>query len=167
MLPKSHGGRLVQRLASEAEHTRLLEDVRRLPRVDLNAESASDVWNIGIGAYSPLGGFLRPEDLRAVLYEKHLASGVPWTIPIVLDVSSSQANQLGEAVGLWYAGQPLALLEVETSYRYDPLEFAKQVFGTEDQKHPGVAKVFRLQEVLLAGGVTVLGEMATPFARYP
>jgi sulfate adenylyltransferase len=127
---------------------------------------ASDIMNLGIGTLSPLEGFMGPEDLHSTLYEKRLASGIPWTIPIVLDVSASQASQLGEAVGLWYAGQPLALLEVDTTYRYDPHEFAKQVFGTEDQKHPGVANVFRMREVLLGGRVTVLGELDSPFARY-
>ncbi len=166
MLPKPHGGRLIQRLLKGADQDHLAAEITRLPRLDVSPEMASDIMNLGIGTFSPLEGFMGPEDLRATLYEKRLASGIPWTIPIVLDVSASQASQLGEAVGLWYAGQPLALLEVDTTHRYDPHEFAKQVFGTEDQKHPGVANVFRMREVLLGGRVTVLGELDTPFARY-
>jgi sulfate adenylyltransferase len=106
------------------------------------------------------------EALRAVLYEKHLPNGVPWTIPIVLDVSPRKARQIGETVGLWYAGRPLSLLQIETSYRYDRHELATQLFGTDDSNHPGVAKVLRMGEILLGGTVTVLGEVDTPFARY-
>ena len=42
----------------------------------------------------------------------------------------------------------------------------KEVFGQEDPKHPGVAHVFALGDVLPGGSVTVLGEVETPFAGY-
>jgi len=166
VLSKPHGGRLIRRMAQGAERDRLLNEVKRLPRLDVSPELSSDVWNLGSGAFSPLEGFMGPEDFTATLYDKRLASGVPWTIPIVLDVSLEQAAHIGEAVGIWYAGQPLALLSEITLYRYDRNEFAKQVFGTEDGKHPGVEHVMRTGEVLLGGVVTVIGEIDTPFARY-
>ena len=166
MLPRPHGGRLIQRIAKGAERDRLSAEVARLPRVDVSPEAASDVWNLGIGALSPLEGFMGSEELRATLYEKRLTSGVPWTIPIVLDVSRRQASQLGEAVGLWHDGKPLALLEGARAYSYDRQEVAKQVFGTEHVKHPGVANVMRMREMLLGGNVLVLGDIDTPFARY-
>ncbi|MGH8070523.1 MAG: sulfate adenylyltransferase [Candidatus Entotheonellia bacterium] len=166
MLSRPHGGRLIQRTAESPDRDRLLDEVRRLSRLDISPEVASDVWNLGVGAFSPLEGFMGPEDFRATLYEKRLTSGVPWTIPVVLDVSAEQLNQLGNDVGLWYAGQPLALMADITSYRYDRQEYAKQVFGTEELKHPGVAHVFDLGEVLLGGTIALLGEVETPFARY-
>jgi sulfate adenylyltransferase len=136
--------------------------------VDLNAEQASDVWNLATGAYSPLEGFLGPEDLRAVLFDRRLANGVTWTIPIVLDVSAERARRLGDAVGLWHNGRPLARLDGVCPYRYDRVDYAKQVFGTDDAKHPGVAKVLGLGDVLLGGTVTALGDLETAahLARY-
>jgi sulfate adenylyltransferase len=166
VLSRPHGGRLIQRALQSPDRDRLLEDVKRLPRLDLSSALASEVWNLGIGAFSPLEGFMQPEDFRATLYEKRLTSGAAWTIPIVLDVSAEQVNRLGSDVGLWYAGQPLALLSDVTAYHYDRHEYAKQVFGTEDLDHPGVAHVFDLGEVLLGGTITVLGEVESPFARY-
>jgi sulfate adenylyltransferase len=166
VLPRPHGGRLIQRILKGTERDRLLTEVHRLPRLDVNAEVASDIVNIGIGAFSPLEGFMGPDDLRVTLYAKRLASGVPWTIPIVLDISRQQANQFGEAVGLWHDGRPLALLEGARPYSYDQQELAKQVFGTEDSKHPGVANVLRMQELLLGGTLQVIGDIETPFARY-
>ena len=106
------------------------------------------------------------DDLRATLFAKRLTSGVPWTIPIVLDISRQQTNQLGDVVGLWHDGRPLALLEGARAYGYDRQELAKQVFGTEDPKHPGVANVLRLQEFLLGGNLQVFGDIETPLARY-
>jgi sulfate adenylyltransferase len=95
VLPRPHGGRLIQRILKGTERDRLLTEVHRLPRLDVNPEVASDIVNIGIGAFSPLEGFMEPDDLRVTLYAKRLASGVPWTIPIVLDISRQQANQFG------------------------------------------------------------------------
>ncbi|MGH8058349.1 MAG: sulfate adenylyltransferase, partial [Candidatus Entotheonellia bacterium] len=117
-------------------------------------------------AFSPLEGFMGPDELQATLYEKRLPTGVPWTIPIVFPVSAGQARPLGQAVGLWMDGQPVALLEVVHTYPYDRHEVAKQVFGTEDPKHPGVAHVLSMGEVLLGGPITLLQELSTPFARY-
>jgi sulfate adenylyltransferase len=107
-----------------------------------------------------------PDDFRATLLEKRLANGAPWTIPIVLDVSAQQVHSFGNDVALWYAGQPLALLSEVSPYRYDRQAYAKEVYGTEDVKHPGVAHVFDLGEVLLGGTVTVLGEVESSFAGY-
>jgi sulfate adenylyltransferase len=137
-----------------------------LPRLDVSPEIASDIWNLGIGAFSPLDGFMGSEDFRATLYEKRLTNGAPWTIPLVLDVTAAQANRLGRDAGLWYAGQPLALLSEIRPYGYDRQEYAIQVFGTDDRKHPGVAQVFDLGDVFLGGMITVLGEVEIPFAGY-
>jgi sulfate adenylyltransferase len=87
-------------------------------------------------------------------------------MPIVLDISRRQANQLGDTVGLWHDGRPLAVLEGARAYSYDRQELAKQVFGTEDAKHPGVANVLRMQELLLRGDLQVLGDIESPFTRY-
>jgi sulfate adenylyltransferase len=166
VLSTPHGGELIQRTVQRPERDRLLDEVRRLPRLDISPRIASDVWNLGSGAFSPLEGFMGREDFRATLSEKRLTNGVPWTIPIVLDVSAEQLNQLGKDVGLWYAGQPLALFSGITSYRYDRQEYARRVFGTEELRHPGVAHVFALGEVLLGGTIAVLGEVETPFTGY-
>jgi sulfate adenylyltransferase len=166
VLSRPHGGRLTHRVRQGADRERLLEDVRRLPRVDLTPELASDVWNLGVGVLSPLEGFMGAEDFRATLYEKRLTTGLPWTIPIVLDVSSQRMNRLGTAIGLWYGGAPLALMEDVAPFRYAPGEFAKRVYGTDDARHPGVAHVLGLEDVLLGGQVTVLGDVPTPFARH-
>ena len=77
MLPRPHGGRLIRRIHQGAERDRLLAEVFRLPRLNVNSAVASDIVNIGSGAFSPLEGFMGPDDLRAMLFAERLASGVP------------------------------------------------------------------------------------------
>jgi sulfate adenylyltransferase len=166
VLSRPHGGCLIQRTLQASERDRWLDEVKRLPRLDISSEVASDVWNLGTGAFSPLEGFMGSEDFRTTLYERRLTNGAPWTIPVVLDVPADQVDRLGKEVGLWSAGQPLALLSDIRPYGCDRQAYAKQVFGTEDPRHPGVAHVFALGDVLLGGSVTVLGEVETPSAGY-
>jgi sulfate adenylyltransferase len=157
---------LVERTVQGPDRQPVVEELMRLPRLDVSAETASDVWNLGSGAFSPLEGFMGPEDFHATLSQKRLTSGVPWTIPIVLDVPAAQAARLGQEVGLWYAEKPLALLSAVIPYGYDRGEYAMQVFGTDDRRHPGVAHVFDLGDVLLGGKLTVVGTVETPAAAY-
>jgi sulfate adenylyltransferase len=61
---------------------------------------------------------------------------------------------------------PLALLHLEEKYRYDKGAIAKGVFGTDDQKHPGVHKLFSLPQTFLAGAVDLIEDLRAPYERY-
>ena len=166
MLPKPHGGTLVDRIMSEEARPGALRRAGALPRLELGAELAREVMNIATGAFSPLEGFLGREDLDAVLGTGRLANGVPWTIPIVLDLSEGEAKGLGPEVTLTYRGQPFASLEVHEVYAWDRDAYARRVFGTVDGKHPGVARVASLKERLVAGRVQVFRPLEGAFPKY-
>ena len=168
MLPKPHGGKLVNRVLEGEERDKTLQEIRQLPKMELDREQASDLVNIATGVLSPLQGFMGEEDFQAVLYYKRLANGLPWTIPIVLDVTDEEAASLGrgEKAALWYGGRPMGLLEVDGVYNYDREEYARQVFGTLDTAHPGVRKVLGMKERLLAGGIWLLEVPEGPFPQY-
>jgi len=59
-------------------------------------------------------------------------------------------------------------MTVEEKYTYDKKEEAKHVFRTDDEAHPGVAKVYAQHDVLLGGPVKVFSELHYPqeFAGY-
>lgn len=168
MLPKPHGGELINRFLTGKERQEALQEAPKLPRLDVDPELASDILNIASGVFSPLEGFLSKEDFFEVLYHKRLADGLPWTIPIVLDVTDSEAAQLSreEPVALYHNSRPLALLDAPHVYSFNPLELAQQVFGTADPKHPGVAKALAMKPLLIGGKLNVLNDIETPFAKY-
>ena len=156
MMPEPHGGRLVQRIISDQRRAEALDSVQSLPRLEIQREVASDLVNICTGAYSPLEGFMGRADFTAVVERGRLASGLPWTIPIALEVSAGEAEGLGETVGLWHQGVPMALLHVAEVYPHERARRAKLVFGTDEVKHPGVAKVMESGETLVGGPVDLL-----------
>jgi sulfate adenylyltransferase len=78
-----------------------------------------------------------------------------WPIPITLDVGEEFAAGLvvGDEVALRDSqGVPLAVLEVSDIYWPDRLHEAKQVFGSTDRLHPGVAELLERTRPVALGG---------------
>lgn len=164
-----HGGKLVDRTLSGVKKERTTEEVKELPKLAVSVELAKDVENLAKGVFSPLEGFLCRDDYTNVLYDLRLADDLPWTIPIVLDASRSEVKGLkkGDKVVLTVKDLgPIALLDVEEIYPFDKKELAKQVFGTLDPKHPGVAGVTTMRDFLLGGRIRLIKGLETPFHRY-
>lgn len=164
-----HGGKLVNRVLDNAGKKSLLDRVNDLPSLTIDPDLVSDVENIATGVYSPLEGFLNRPDFESVLKNMRLKNDLPWTIPIVLDVSRVMAEKLepGQQVLLRSEdGRPVAVMTVEDIYDYDKEEFSRQVYGTTDPRHPGVARVLQMKEMLLGGKVDLIDLLPTPYDRY-
>ena len=134
----------------------------------LNAVSLSDLELIGNGAFSPLTGFLGQDDYRSVVDEMHLANGTVWSIPITLAVTREVADGLpaqGEVALRDDAGRIVGILELAEKYKYDGRHEAQQVFRTDEEAHPGVARIYSGGEVYLAGDVHVLNGPENPRLR--
>lgn len=161
-----HGGALQPRLLAGAALQQELARAGTLPVIRITSRETSDLIMMAIGAFSPLDGFMRQFDYESVLQSMHLADGTLWPIPITLAVSQQQATGLamGDRIALVddETGELIATMVIEDKYRYDKTLEAKQVFRTTDAAHPGVAKLFNQQEVLLGGPVTVLSEGPYP-----
>jgi len=166
---RPHGGRLIERVCAGAAKREMLGRAEGLPKIRLDAESQSDVENITTGVFSPLEGFMGREDFHSVLNGMRLSNDLPWTIPIVLDVSAGEADELkiGEDVLLTNeAGEASAVLHLEERFGYDKEDMARKVFRTTDAAHPGVAKALAMKDVLLGGKIDLIRESPNPFARY-
>src|SRR3990172_6515409 len=94
MLPVPHGGTLVSQIVDPEEAARFVAGADR-PTVALNAEQAYDVVNIGTGVFSPRRGFLGRAEVEAVVQTGRPPDGLPWTIPILLDVDADAAPPPG------------------------------------------------------------------------
>ena len=164
--PISVGDELVNRDLQGDAREAALQDAHRFPRLDLDPETATDAVNIATGVFSPLEGFMGASDLRSVVHEGRLSSGIPWTIPIVLDVDEEQIKGDTDTVCLYYQGELLALLDVTEVYRFDPQEIAYHVFGTTDANHPGVARTLSRRPHLVAGVVRVVADFQPVANRY-
>ncbi|HID39982.1 MAG TPA: sulfate adenylyltransferase [Calditrichaeota bacterium] len=167
-----HGKVLKPLMVTDNERAELMQKAKTLPAVRLTSRETSDLIMLSMGAFSPLDGFMRQADYTNVVKNMHLDNGLMWPIPITLSVGKEQADSLpdGGEVALYddESGELMGLMTVEEKYTYDKKEEAKHVFRTDDEAHPGVAKVYAQHDVLLGGPVKVFSELHYPqeFAGY-
>ena len=141
-----------------------------LKTVPMQSREVSDLLMLGMGAYTPLDGFMGYDDWQSVCRDMRLASSLFWPIPITLSCAKELADSiaLGEDVALSDAdsGEILGILNVTEKYQIDKSFECEHVYQTTDPKHPGVQKVMDQAEINLAGQVTVVSESNYP-ERYP
>lgn len=156
---RPHGGHLVNRILNAEESEAAQAKAKELKQIALNARTLSDLELLAVGAFSPLGGFMGREDYGRVLYEMRLASGLPWTLPITLAVSSDEAKELreGEEIALLDStGEPVGLLMLEEKFGYDKREEAWSVYKTDEDRHPGVWYLHQRGDTLLGGKIKLI-----------
>lgn len=140
-----------------------------LRKVRLSSREVSDLFMLGIGAYTPLDGFMSYDDWKGSVADMRLANGIFWPIPITLSFSKEVAGRLaiGEEVALLdgETSELLGVLMVREKYTIDRGLECRCVFRTEDPQHPGVEKVMAQGEVNVAGPVIALSEGPYP-AKY-
>ena len=159
---QAHGGKLVNTYRPDKDVSTIAKEI------ELDAIALSDLELIGIGAYSPLSGFLNQADYESVVEKMRLANGLVWSIPITLPVNPSVAATLqqGEQVKLVHNGEVYGTLTVGDIYESNKQQEAKNVYGTEDLAHPGVAKLFERPSTYVGGEVTLIKKSLKPFPAY-
>jgi sulfate adenylyltransferase len=166
-LIKPHGGRLVNRVLKTERRADAKARALTLPAIRVRSELRGDAENIAKGVYSPLEGFLDRDDFFSVVRDGALQNGLPWTIPIVLDASPDDARGLPEGGDIALVsddGSPFAIMRVDCKYEYDKAEAAAAVFGTTEEAHPGVARLYGWGDVLIGGRIELLEERDNPFS---
>lgn len=162
-----HGGSLIPCLVDSAP----AYDISHFnnPPIQLDAVSQSDLELLANGAYSPLTGFMKEEDYRAVLKHMRLSNGVLWALPITLSVSAEVAQSLrqGEEAPLVdHNNQVLGSILVEDIYTVDFDEEAERIYRTRDINHPGVRRLYRRSPIYVGGKTKVFVRYRSQFAQY-
>lgn len=161
----AHGGQLINRIATPAQRQEFLDKADHLPVVQIDERAVSDLELIAIGGFSPLTGFMEEADYLSVVEKMRLKDGTPWSIPVTLPVGEDVAEPLQEGSLIRLdnaAGKFVGVLQLTQKYRYDKTHEAIHVYRTNEEKHPGVAVVYRQGPVYLAGPVWLLQRDAHP-----
>ena len=161
-----HGGVLKPLLLTGDAHADAAARAPSLKQVRISSRESSDLVMLAMGAFSPLDGFMRQADYLGSAKEMRMANGTLWPIPITLSVSADVAGGISEREEITLvdddSGETMALMVVEEMYKYDKALECRQVFTTDDENHPGVAKVMSQGDVLLGGPVKALSEGPWP-----
>jgi len=160
-----HGRKLQNLMIDDTEERKkLVEELKESPKIKLSTLEFSDLVMLGIGAFSPLEGFMTESDYRSVLENMGLSNGTLWPLPITLTVGDKDKYKVGDKVALIspYSDETVGQIEIEDIYSYDKDREALASFGTVDRAHPGVAKLKSLGSYHIGGKVKVFSE-----GRYP
>jgi sulfate adenylyltransferase len=139
-----------------------------LKKVPLTSRETGDLIMMGIGAFTPLDGFMGKDDWKACCESFALPSrkDLFWPIPITLSATEDLAKSIsiGEEVALWdtETKELMGTMKVTEKYSIDKELECKEVFKTVDPAHPGVQKVMAQPSVNLAGPIKVLSESFFP-----
>jgi sulfate adenylyltransferase len=164
-----HGGGSLKPLLLEGQaRAEEVKRAARLKRVPMTSRETSDLIMLGIGAFTPLSGFMGRDDWRGCCDDYQLASlgKLFWPIPITLSADQALADSIasGEELALWDSETDalMGTMKVTEKYAIDKAHECRQIFRTNDEKHPGVQKVMAQGPVNLAGPVKVLSESYYP-----
>jgi sulfate adenylyltransferase len=156
------GGRLKPLLLEGAALTAETERAQSLPTLAVSSREKGDLIMLGIGGFTPLGGFMTRADWEGVCDSMQLANGLFWPIPITLSVDEARASSIPIGADLALtdreSGTVLATMSVTEKYEIDKAHECATVFRTTDLEHPGVRMVMGQGDVNLAGPVKVLSQ---------
>ncbi|KIE00509.1 Sulfate adenylyltransferase, partial [Metarhizium majus ARSEF 297] len=154
-----HGGVLKDLFARDLpRQAELRDEAEKYPAIVLSDRHLCDLELILNGGFSPLEGFMTEKDYNGVVENNRLADGALFSMPITLDVSQKQIDDLGIKTGAKLTlrdsrdDHNVAILTVEDVYRPDKVKEAKEVFGSDDDTHPGIKHLFSVAKDFYVGG---------------
>ncbi|MFX1477521.1 MAG: sulfate adenylyltransferase [Promethearchaeota archaeon] len=164
---KPHGGTLINKVLPKMEKERITEEISEFEKLKVRPETLKVIKNICFGVFSPLEGFMNENDYNYVLDTMYLESNIAWPFPIILDVSEEEIKDIkpDDKIILTNSSDlPIALMNIETIYKYNKNKLAQKTYGTLDQNHPGVFSVINYKEKLLGGEIYLINEPKPSFA---
>lgn len=152
-----YGGALVDLLVRKESRENLITYANRLPSIQLTERAVCDLELLATGAFSPLKTFMNRADFENVSGEMRLQNGTVFPIPISLPVNHFDGLKLDADIALRDAKNDLlAILTVEEIYQWSRRDFAANVLGTNDFRHPLVAEIEHWGKYNLSGKLRVL-----------
>ena len=162
---KPHGAKALKPLlvSDESRRDTLLAEAEKLPSLLLNSAAAANAVMLGGGYFTPLTGFMNLADAMSVAETMHTTDGLFWPVPVLNLTDDVSAIEGAKRIALRdpnVSGKPvLAVMDVQEVEKVgtDQLErMTQQVFGTLDEKHPGVATFRKLGRFCVSGDIEVL-----------
>jgi sulfate adenylyltransferase len=162
---KPHGSNTLKPLlVKDAEENRALAaEAEKLPSLLLNSAAAANLVMLGGGYFTPLKGFMDLSDALAVAKTMHTADGLFWPVPVLNLTNDVRGIEGASRIALRdpnVAGHPvMAVMNVD---KIEPVTdkqietITRQVYGTVDPAHPGVAVFSKLGNYCISGKVKVL-----------
>lgn len=162
---KPHGAKALKPLlvSDENRHRALLAEAETLPSLLLNSAAAANAVMLGGGYFTPLTGYMNLSDALSVAESMHTTDGLFWPVPVlnltddVSDIKDAKRIALRDPN---VAGNPVIAVmnvaDIEKVSEQQIERMTEKVFGTLDEKHPGVSVFRKLGNFCVSGDIEVL-----------
>ena len=162
---KPHGADALNPLlvSDAASRDQLIEAAATLPSLLLSSAAAANAVMLGGGYFTPLTGYMNLADAMNVSEKMHTVDGLFWPVPVLNLTDDVNGIEDARRIALRdpnVAGEPvIAIMDVEAIEEISAEQkdtMTKQIFGTVDSSHPGVA-VFQAEgKYAVSGPIQVL-----------
>jgi len=133
-----------------------------LPSITVSSAAAANAVMLGAGYFTPLKGYMNRADALSVATDLKTTDDLFWPVPVLNMVEHFDGN-VGDRIALRdpnVDGAPvIAVMDItgiECLSDDDMALMTREVFGTDDPNHPGVATFNSQGQVLLSGPIEVL-----------
>ena len=133
-----------------------------LPSITVSSAAAANAVMLGAGYFTPLKGYMNRADALSVATDLKTTDDLFWPVPVLNMVERFDGN-VGDRIALRDpnvdAAPVIAVMDVtgiECLSDDDMALMTREVFGTDDPNHPGVATFNTQCQVLLSGTIEVL-----------
>ena len=158
-----HGATSLTPLLATGQRLAELEaESATLPSITVSSAAAANAVMLGAGYFTPLKGYMNRSDALSVATDLKTTDGLLWPVPVLNMVERFDGN-LGDRIALRdpnVDGAPvIAVMDVtgiECLSDDDMALMTREVFGTDDPNHPGVATFNSQGQLLLSGPIEVL-----------
>ena len=145
------------------QREQLLVEAEILPSLELNSAAAANAVMLGGGYFTPLNGYMNLADAFSVSENMQTVDGLFWPVPVLNLSNDISAIEGANRIALRdpnVEGQPvIAIMDVAAiaAVSAEQIEtMARQIYGTTDNSHPGVAVFKGLGNYCISGPIQVL-----------
>ena len=126
--------------------------------ITIDRDQYLELEKIGIGAFSPLAGFMNESEFVSVVDCLRMPSSDVFSLPVILDVDLNIAEEIRDAaaVDLVFEGDLVGQISPTDLFSCDRREVARKIFGTDNPAHPGVKHFYTLKPIFVGGPVQLL-----------
>ena len=133
-----HGGILKNLMYKDVPVKKLSNKLKKIKTIKLSTLEFSDLIMIGIGAFSPLEGFMSEYDYNSVVDKGRLADSVLWPIPVTINISEKKAKdiKIGNDIALINPDsyEIVGMLTVKDIYKSDKKREANSNYRAKKEK---------------------------------
>jgi sulfate adenylyltransferase len=162
---KPHGADALKPLyvSDAAQRAALMAEAEQLPSLLISSAAAGNAVMLAAGYFTPLTGFMNLADSLSIAETLHTTDGLFWPVPIINVVKDVSAIKGATRIALRdpnVDGNPvLAVMDVANIEEASDAQMslmAEKIFGTLDEKHPGVSVFLSAGRLLVSGSIQVL-----------